>query len=133
MRLVQTEEATEAEAAASQKSEEGQTQFRDAAAKLLQSKVEDLEIQVDGKTLKGEEAKKILTGIVAARNQNARGRNPRQEWKAFRMLTPMEFFFNGDDYQFRQPQTHFKSVDELADLEFSGCSVDGGNIGDELS
>lgn len=117
LQLVQTEEATKAEAAASQKSEESQAQFRDAAAKMLQSKVEDLEIQVDGKTLKGEEAKEILTAIVA-QAENTRQRNPRQEWKAFRMFTPMEFFLNGDDYQFRQAQTHFNSVEELADWKF---------------
>jgi thiol-disulfide isomerase/thioredoxin len=118
LQLVQTEEATEAEAAASQKSDEGQTQFRDAAAKMLQqSKVEDLEIQIDGKTLKGEEAKTILTAIVA-QGQNTRRRNPRQEWKAFRMFTPMEFFLNGDDYQFRQTKKHFASVEELAEWKF---------------
>lgn len=118
LQLVQTEESTEAEAAASQKSDDGQAQFRDAAAKMLQSKVEDLEIQVDGKTLKGEEAKEILTWIVSEQNQDARRRNPRQEWKAFRWFKPMEFFLDGDNYQFRQSRTDFNSVEELADWKF---------------
>jgi len=118
LQLVQTEEATEAEAANSRKSEESQTQFLEAAAKMLESRVEDLEIQVDEKTLKGEEAKTILTQIVADPIHNTRRQNPRREWKAFRMFMPMEFFLDGDDYQFRQAQKHFASVEELAGWKF---------------
>ena len=90
---------------------------------MLEGKVDDLEIQFDEKTLKGEEAKAILIQIVAAQNQNGRRRNPRHEWKAFRMFTPMEFFLNGDDYQFRQSQKHFKSAEELKDWTFQNVPL----------
>jgi len=118
LQLVQTEEATEAEVAQSRRSDDNQSLFLDAARKMLEGKVEDLEIQFDGKTLKGEEAKKILTEVVAAQSREERRRQPRAERKAFQTLTPMEFFFHGDDYQFRQSQKHFRSADELADWTF---------------
>lgn len=115
LQLVQTEEATAAEAADSRKSDDNHVLFAQVAAKMLESKLEDMQIEFDGKTLKGEEAKAILTQIVAEQKRNSRQRSER---KAFQMFTPMEFFLDGDDYQFREARSHLKTVDELAGWKF---------------
>jgi thiol-disulfide isomerase/thioredoxin len=99
LQLVHVYETTEADC----KSAQRQADEKDKFLKLLsQQKSEDVVFEVDGKQIRGAEAQRLLEQLTG-NEERKQIRALRLRVKPFRIIHPMEFFLNGEEYQFRQP------------------------------
>lgn len=113
LQLVHRYETTEASVRAAQKAADEKQKFVAAVSQMTQG---NAVLHVDGKLITGEEALRLLQPMLAdAKKELAR----LPKLKPFQMLQPMELFFDGDDYQFREPLGHLKTEEELAAWRFA--------------
>ncbi len=99
VQLLYHDENTEAACRKAQQKADNRQKLLDHFSK---TKIEDIELEVGGKKLRGEEARpwvEQLTGHEALREI----KTLRSQAKPFHYDRPMELFTSGDDYQFRQP------------------------------
>ena len=118
LQLVLTDESTAAAGrAAGKEADEKENLFR-----LVSQNPDDARVEFDGKLLEGEEALQLLRQIAPAPDSREM-KSLRSMNKPFRMVRPMEFFLNGDDYQFRGPVQAPETDEEIQAWTFTNAPL----------
>ena len=83
---------------------------------------DDARVEIDGKLLEGEEALQFLRQVAPAPDSREI-KSLRSMSKPIRMMRPMEFFLNGNDYQFRGPVQARKADEEIQAWTFTNAPL----------
>jgi thiol-disulfide isomerase/thioredoxin len=119
LQLVQSYETTDAQCRRAQKDADE----KERILKLLKAAgPSDRTLKVDGKPVEGAEAARIMEYLSGAEAQQTI-KHLRAQSKPFRLIDPMEFFQDGDQYQFRMPVIRPKTDAELQAWTFCAAPV----------